>query len=294
GDPYQDLPRELVGQTLVGVHRGAGDLTVVGDLKLSGATLFVDGDLTVYGGVTGKGLVVVTGQVKMSGAELSSQNQSVFLAGKDVTLSGSSQQQSSFQGLVYTEGNFSASDIRVVGAFVANGPDSKTVLERASLVAEPAYTRLDLEEVLAEQDFTFGFRAAGAGMPDLLYDTGTGPAMKDKFTLKVSLVGSGGKQTLRVTNPISGQVLTGDPEQASQLLTAAANQTGQVMAPSDFKLWDPNQTVGRQERTYSDELDQMLASAQAPTLLSPRLGHFDLNEFLGQQARWSVLVWRPI
>ncbi|MGE0493601.1 MAG: hypothetical protein AB7S38_30610 [Vulcanimicrobiota bacterium] len=294
GDPYQDLPREMVGQTLVGVHRGLGDLTVVGDLNLSGATLFVDGDLTVYGGVTGKGLVVVTGQVKLGGAELSSQNQSVFLAGSDVTLNGSSQQQSSFQGLVYTEGNFSASDIRVVGAFVANGPDSKTVLERASLVAQPDYTRLDLEEVLAEQDFAFGFRDAGAGMPDLLYQTGTGPALTDTFIVKVRLIESHGRRLLQVTNPFTGAILEGDESQAGQLLAAAANEAGQLVAPSDFKVWDPNQTVGRQERAYGDQLDEMLSSARPPAQLSPRLGHFDLNEFLGRDAQWSVLVWRSI
>lgn len=44
-----------------------GDLTITGDIVLSGGTLFVDGDLDINGGIKGRGAIYVSGNLNMLG-----------------------------------------------------------------------------------------------------------------------------------------------------------------------------------------------------------------------------------
>ena len=66
GRSYDDL-NSLTdpGQTVVltGAGRREGDLTISSGLELQGSHLFVDGDLTIRGGLKGNGVLVCTGNV---------------------------------------------------------------------------------------------------------------------------------------------------------------------------------------------------------------------------------------
>lgn len=106
------------------VTRREGDLVVNGPLELSNGFLYVKGNLEVNGAVTGTGAIVVEGNaVIKDGSTLNTSNKIAILAGNDVTLSG---QNNYFNGLVMTKGNFTANQITIVGAFIANNPDKTT------------------------------------------------------------------------------------------------------------------------------------------------------------------------
>ena len=104
-----------------------GPLTITGNLSLLQSTLYVDGGLTVNGSLSGTGAVLVNGSVVVSqGADLNANGMVGLLATGDVTLSGSSDKQY-FQGLVYSEGTFSASNLTIAGTFISHQPaDSPT------------------------------------------------------------------------------------------------------------------------------------------------------------------------
>ncbi|MFN8611358.1 MAG: hypothetical protein U0931_27685 [Vulcanimicrobiota bacterium] len=125
------------GQTrLSGIHRREGDLSVLQGLHLDGGTLYVHGDLNIQGGLSGKGILVVDGNVTIAGqSDFNSSNGVAVLASHDFSISGSDAEGSYFQGMVYTEGGFSADKVTVVGSLVAAG-EARPVKLRDSRVFE--------------------------------------------------------------------------------------------------------------------------------------------------------------
>ncbi|MGV8119552.1 MAG: hypothetical protein AB2L14_07315 [Candidatus Xenobiia bacterium LiM19] len=118
----QQLPASLDAQKLEGVSKRKGNLTVNGDLTLDGSIVYVEGDMTIHGGVKGKGGLFVTGKTTIDrGASLDSTNTAVVISKGDVSLGGKGKDSSAFQGLVYTEGDFKAEQITLLGAFLSNG-----------------------------------------------------------------------------------------------------------------------------------------------------------------------------
>lgn len=125
------------GQTkLDGIHRREGNLTIEQGLFLDGGTLYVHGDLTVRGGLSGKGILVVDGKVSLTGqSDFNASNGVAVLASKDFSVTGSDPEGSYFQGMVYTEGGFSADKVTLVGSLVAAG-EARPVKLRDSRVFE--------------------------------------------------------------------------------------------------------------------------------------------------------------
>jgi len=101
----------------------SGDtLTYAEDVDLDQALLYVEGNLVIKGAVTGEGLIIVDGDVTFeSGTSLSGSNKMAILASGDITIRGNNNY---FSGLVYCEGNFSASDVTIVGNTIINSKDS--------------------------------------------------------------------------------------------------------------------------------------------------------------------------
>lgn len=98
------------------------DCYINGDLTLNQGVLAVTGNLTVTGGVNGIGAVVCGGTLTIQGASnLQTSDRLALLSQGDMHISGKNGMNGSFfQGLVYTHGNFYASDVTLLGAFVAN------------------------------------------------------------------------------------------------------------------------------------------------------------------------------
>lgn len=125
GSQYNPLTRAIYGNgptKLSGINRREGPMTVQEGLFLDGANLFVHGDLSVLGGLTGKGVLVVDGNVTISGqSDFDSSNGMAVLSSHDFRISGGDPSGSYFQGLVYTEGSFNADKVTLVGSLVAAG-----------------------------------------------------------------------------------------------------------------------------------------------------------------------------
>ena len=139
----QNLPVLTGNQELVGTCRCSTDLQVQGHLELHGASLFVNGNLTVSNGISGSGLLVVMGQTRVQqGIQLESSDRAVLLSAGPVVLTGVGARSSQFHGLVYTEGGFRAEQVSLVGAFISTGNDKPTFIQDAQLAYDPSVTKL--------------------------------------------------------------------------------------------------------------------------------------------------------
>jgi hypothetical protein len=109
--------------TLEGYCRASMGYVVSGNLTLNSAVLYVDGDLTVNGAIMGTGAIFVTGRTTVNAAQqasdLSADNVVALASLGDVTLTAQSRANNFFRGVIYTEGNFTASHISLMGSFVA-------------------------------------------------------------------------------------------------------------------------------------------------------------------------------
>jgi hypothetical protein len=165
--PGPSLPRRMTG-----LVRCAGSCLIDGNLDLDNAILFVTGDLTVRGSLSGTGAVIVKGNTRIQrGSSLTSEDQVALLSRGDIFLDGVVGADYTFKGLVYTRGNFTARNFTVVGGFIADGDSAgngnvdlhgcraihlnnqmqvdiyypnQMVLQVASAVNEPVFRRLPI------------------------------------------------------------------------------------------------------------------------------------------------------
>lgn len=136
---------------LEGIWHRSGNLQVAGDLDLSGGCyVFVDGNLSISGSVTGKGSIFSTGNVSIGRASgFSSDNVAALIADGDITLSGgnsaSARDSSFFNGLIFGRGNMNLSNVTVVGSVVNNSPTASTMtLNNVGLLLDPKKLQFNL------------------------------------------------------------------------------------------------------------------------------------------------------
>ncbi len=158
----------LKAPVLDGYYIRNGRLDVTDGLELNEGVVYVDGDLNVDGGVRGRGALIVTGTTNITGGvELSTDNRVALLSGGDVKIKGNTKESSSFRGLVYTGGDFTASDVSVVGTFVGNksGDGSKLELHEARMIQEPGAIQVGLPAYTMAFDFVKEVRTAEVAPP---------------------------------------------------------------------------------------------------------------------------------
>ncbi len=131
---------ELSDPALIGFVRRQGDLRIRDGLALDNGVLFVDGDLRIDDGVHGVGAIFVTGDTVLhGGSSLASDNQVALVSGGDVQIVGGP--NSHFQGMLYSDRDFRATQVMVLGSLVARG---SVVLNGVTLIQAPQATALDL------------------------------------------------------------------------------------------------------------------------------------------------------
>lgn len=140
GRSYDDL-NSLTdpGQTVVltGAGRREGDLTISSGLELQGSHLFVDGDLTIRGGLKGNGVLVCTGNVNIeSGLTLDGATEVAVVADGHVSLKGNGKASSTVRGLFYAGQGLEAEEMTLVGTLLAGEAASGIELENMSFYAE--------------------------------------------------------------------------------------------------------------------------------------------------------------
>ena len=121
---------------LQGAVRSEGDVEVAG-LQLSGAQLFVDGDLKVSGSIEGSGVVICTGDVDISSISLQGATELAVLADGRIDLQGAGRTGSTVRGTFYAGDSLSAKNLTVVGTVVAGNASGDVKFENARMIAEP-------------------------------------------------------------------------------------------------------------------------------------------------------------
>ena len=151
---YQTLSngRFTSGMNVTSAVRLQGSLSVQGGLNLDDGYVFVDGNVNIEGGVHGKGMIVSTGNVTVHGRADLGATDSVGLAAKgDVEMIGQASNQSqmnrnTFRGVIYTEGDFKAEGLQLVGTVLGNkqGPKgSEMKLTNVNLIHHPGSIDVD-------------------------------------------------------------------------------------------------------------------------------------------------------
>lgn len=203
----------LQSPQLSGFNRRSGDLNITDGLKLEGGVLFVEGDLSIGGGVSGVGALIVTGSVSIEGGSaLSSDHQAAILAGGSLSLHGTADQRCEFRGLLYTEGDLDCQQANIAGAVVVNNPNSsgQARLEEVTLAECPELANLNFQVV--QQVVTPGASSSQGGgsqepgIGGMFIESG----MVDLGTLG-SLANAGQPGAVGVT-PNPAAFLSGDPE----------------------------------------------------------------------------------
>lgn len=141
GHSYQELPAFTSGLRLNGIFRSTGDLNVLGDLRLDNATLYVNGKVTIQGAVVGQGMLASAQGVEIRDGARMFGNHAVLLSQGDVTILGRDSENSFFEGFVYTEGEFVARSITVVGSFVSRGERARVLLSDVRVVGDASKTK---------------------------------------------------------------------------------------------------------------------------------------------------------
>lgn len=138
-----------------GVWRREGDLQFTGGLKLDGGYLYVDGDLTINGRVSGKGSIFCTGDISVGQASgFAADNVQALVAGGSISISGgnnpAARDNSFFSGILFSHGGMNLSNVSVVGSVVNNSPEpTEMQLNNVALLQRPDVV-----------DFDFGFPGA--------------------------------------------------------------------------------------------------------------------------------------
>lgn len=268
--------------TLEGYARRAGDLRVTDGLKLNGGVLYVTGNLEVEGGISGTGAVIVLGSTTVTGGGLlASDSKMALLSQGPLSVQGSPTAKAEFRGIVYTESDFVAKNVNLVGSFVSNADDTthKMDISNAKVVHVPGMNDLAF--------YLKGNSGSGGGAGSV--------------TLAVSS-GSGGSVSA-VTDPNSGTVSGSSPGSfdGTLLFDPASNtilRDGSPISAAELQALDPAvaallaDMIGRANSVVSG------ITAADQTTLYPALGArswaLDLSRFVNLSDSLKVRLWREV
>lgn len=148
-------------ETFQGAVQAQGDLTISGNVVLDGALLYVPGNITIGGHLSGKGILCAQGDIQVgAGADFQSGQRMALVSGGQVRLQGTGAASNFLQGVVYSRRGVLANQITVIGALVNDGGPSDSVsLDQARVFYDPTFDGIDITppagtEVLTKIDVT--------------------------------------------------------------------------------------------------------------------------------------------
>lgn len=106
--------------TVSGFAYREGALNFSSGLTLNTGVVYVKGDVTINGEIKGSGAIVATGKLTINGTgELYSGNKVALLSKEDMTIRGTASERLTTNGLLYTEGKFTAENANFFGGAIA-------------------------------------------------------------------------------------------------------------------------------------------------------------------------------
>jgi hypothetical protein len=122
-------PGSQASTPVSGLNHSSGAVNYANGLTLDGGVLYVDGDVTIHGQVTGEGAIISTGRVTIQASgQVASNNKVAILSKDDLTLTGTSSDRLRLSGIVYSEGKITTDYASIFGNTVspsASGMDLK-------------------------------------------------------------------------------------------------------------------------------------------------------------------------
>jgi len=326
----KNLATLLDKPTLQGFNRVDGTLNVTGNMALDGALLYVTGSLNVGGGVSGKGALVVLGSTTIGGGvSLASDNLVTLLCNGSITITGSgASSSSSFQGLVYGKGNFTARDISVCGYFInSGGTNSQISLSNVTFVHVPEYSSVAIstkknseypdinfmekgfDETLEDND---EYKAMMQALKNLVdeekfveirqFFTDYGP----KFSIKPS---GGDKYNFSIDGELKAESIS-SREVGTKIQSYFENEfESKLLSKYGEEFFAEKYVVpiAPYAQAFTNDWSNIFANGQADFGVALGGGgssggstetipvfSFDLNEFLRDADRMKVVLWREI
>lgn len=137
------VPSTGGAQVLDIMYHCAHPLTYTGGLTLKDAFVYVQGNLTIQGGIKGRGAIVVDGNLRVQGDTTleAGANQVALLASGAIELQGSGNY---LQGMVYGRGGVRASRLTVLGNVIqlSDDPNAGVVLDHVTMVGSVPHAAL--------------------------------------------------------------------------------------------------------------------------------------------------------
>lgn len=143
----QTVPPSSSSPKISGFAKCRGNLNVTGGLELSGGVLYVQGNATIEGGIRGKGALFVENNLTLSGStKMETDNKVAVLSGGDVSITGSGQESSLFQGLLYNEGKLTAQHITLMGVLIQSKAEETAItnITDSSLYYQSTQAKLEM------------------------------------------------------------------------------------------------------------------------------------------------------
>ena len=266
---------------LYGFQRFSGSVSFPDGLKLDGSAIYVDGDLTLDGPLEGTGALIVRGNVNLrGGAKLEADVMAAVLAEGDIKVASAGGQTSTFQGLLYSQGDLELSNTRTIGTAVAagsaSGVPSNLVIKDSTVISTPD-----------TQDFQLvvkGFPSRQQGGLGGLYQTdktiGNGWEILEPNPVDLLVKDASGKSVfvwndshlkIRIKQSNGSWKVISSPQEAVANGLAMGEFNSLSRAYGDLALEWANQRVKKLNENYKKELVDVV--------------HFDLNEFLKVSSR---------
>jgi len=269
GRPAQNAPAYLKAPILEGFVRRNGDLHIQDGMEMQGASVFVDGNLTLEGGVRGRGALFVTGNaLLLGGSALSSDNQAALVVGGNVEVRSDNRERSYFQGLIYAGGSLSAEEVTLMGPLVSRGEEGVQIHD-ASLLYYAPYAHIDVRR--GWTPFTF-VKANGAFVG----------IFKDQDDPQ--------KITLEVSHSMNGSYTVRDP--ATGMDTEGLTLEGAMARIRELVPGDKTQGATTDLKRLSSELLDLPRRPESGK--TERIVDLDLNRFLPLSDKVRLLYWRVL
>ena len=132
------------GVTKISGKFEAPDGVVIGDVEFDDGYIYVKGSATVTGKISGYGAIVAERDIIVTGSMNTHADLAALVAGRNIEITGSGAETSSFQGLILAEGSFKARDTTLVGSAITLDKNGSVELERVRAVNAKDLTQIDI------------------------------------------------------------------------------------------------------------------------------------------------------
>ena len=188
-------------EELTGTARAGVPLEFVRPLKLDNAQLYVDGDLTLRGGVTGTGALIATGNVTvLGGARVEAPTELAVISGGQVRLAGEGPERSRIRGLFYADKGLEASEMTLVGSLLTGNASTGIALDEVNVFHEQPRDVGVKKSTASGNVVYFGkYEPGGRATLDTASISTTKPDYKYGFSIRIERVNPQTLRPLRVT-----------------------------------------------------------------------------------------------